>query len=131
MIITFCVVSSILLVCIFVGIRDSRARRIEKHKDIIISAMQGLSAKVLPADILAKVNESGEVSVDQRELIHLLDQLVEDGLVQRNDLSPFDRAQLARKSLKGEISRTTGYPIVAMGVAARFSLTREGLQQAA
>ncbi len=93
--------------------------------------MQGLSAKVLPADILAKVNESGEVSVDQRELIHLLDQLVEDGLVQRNDLSPFDRAQLARKSLKGEISRTTGYPIVAMGVAARFSLTREGLQQAA
>ncbi len=128
--VTLVAISVALLILVSLVVAFWRVRR-KKRKRLVFRAVQEQGPKALPSDILAHVNQNADTAIHQGELIRLLDQLVEDKLVQKHELSSFDRARLARKSLKGVCSRTSGVPIKVMGIMARFSLTQEGHQQAA
>jgi hypothetical protein len=119
------------LVILVISVRIYQQRRERARKNLVYRAVKEQHPKVLPCDVLAHVNQNEGIAMDQGELIHLLYQLIDDNLVQKNELSAFDRAQLARRSLKGIRSCSSGFPIRAMKCMARFSLTQEEDQQAA
>ena len=122
----------VILVALAVSIHIWLRKRENKQKHVLVIALNAQqSSRALPADVFTHLQEVQGITMNQGRFIHLVHQLVRDGLVQKHELSRFDRARLARKSLKGVCSFASGQPIQTTSIMARLSLTQEGLQHAA